>query len=377
MHAGLTVTRFDMSVPRVFIAATRQNKGKTTASLGFLTHLRTRFDSVGFMKPVGQRYVTLDNGTKVDKDVWLLRESFGYNDPPECMSPVTVPSKFTREYIDNRDPHGLIRRVQDAFFSLIAGKDFMLLEGTGHAGVGSVFDLSNARVARVLESPVVLVSGGGIGKPVDEIMLNYSLFKNSGVDVAGVIINKVLPEKMDVIANYVSRSLAWHDIDVLGVVPYLPLLSQPTLREVCSIVKGEFISGGTLSGMLFNESVIVSHDASGHMQDISPGTLVIAAGDQGNVLAACTDTTPEAKHCRETIAGILLVGGIAPEEDCVNELQDAGVPVILTDMSAFAAAGRVAGMVAKIQPDNPEKINAITRLFEEHVAIDRLLEKVS
>jgi BioD-like phosphotransacetylase family protein len=365
-----------MNVPRVFIAATRQNKGKTTASIGFLTHLHTRFGSVGFMKPVGQRYVTLADGTKVDKDVWLLRESFGYNDPPGCMSPVTVPSKFTREYIDNRDPHSLIRKVQDAFFALAAGKDFMLLEGTGHAGVGSVFDLSNARVARVLESPVILVAGGGIGKPVDEIMLNYALFKNSGVDVAGVIINKVLPEKMDVISAYVSRSLAWHDIDVLGVVPYLPLLSQPTLREACSIVKGEFISGGDRTGTLFEESVVVTHTSCGYMHNLSPGTLVVAADDPAELLAACSGTASEAKQCREAIAGILLVDGAAPQEDSINMLRDANIPVILTDMPAFTAVGRMAGMVAKIQPDNPEKINAITRLFEEYVAIDRLLEKV-
>jgi len=43
---------------------------------------------------------------------------------------------------------------------------------------GSVFDFSNATVARLLGSKVVIVSSGGIGKPIDEVILNKELFEN-------------------------------------------------------------------------------------------------------------------------------------------------------------------------------------------------------
>ena len=45
--------------PRVFIAATRQNDGKTTISLGLLNRLREFYPRVGYIKPVGQRYVEI------------------------------------------------------------------------------------------------------------------------------------------------------------------------------------------------------------------------------------------------------------------------------------------------------------------------------
>ena len=51
--------------------------------------------------------------------------------------------------------------------------------------------------ARFLGAKVVLVSSGGIGRPIDEIMLNKALFEKEGVSLAGVIINKVLPDKFD------------------------------------------------------------------------------------------------------------------------------------------------------------------------------------
>jgi len=71
----------------------------------------------------------------------------------------------------------------------------VVIEGTGHAGVGSIFDLSNARVANLLDAKVILVTSGGIGKPMDEIELNMALFEKECAEVIGVIINKVIVSK--------------------------------------------------------------------------------------------------------------------------------------------------------------------------------------
>ena len=56
--------------------------------------------------------------------------------------------------------------------------------------------LSNAQVAKMLNAKVIIVASGGIGRPIDEISLNKALFEKVGVDILGVIINKVDPCKM-------------------------------------------------------------------------------------------------------------------------------------------------------------------------------------
>ena len=58
---------------KVFIAATRQNDGKTTVSLGLFNALRNSDPSIQYMKPVGQQYVETD-GKKIDKDAILFNE---------------------------------------------------------------------------------------------------------------------------------------------------------------------------------------------------------------------------------------------------------------------------------------------------------------
>jgi dethiobiotin synthetase len=363
-----------MKIPRIFIAATKQDEGKTTAALGALMHLQHHFSNVGFMKPVGQKFVELDSGIKVDKDVWLVREAFNFNDPAELMSPVTIPPGFTKKYISNRNPEILSNKITDAFVKQSQNKDFMLLEGTGHAGVGSVVDLSNARVAELLESPVIIVSSGGIGKPIDEIMLNVSLFKERGVKVAGVILNKVLPNKLHQIKDYAGKALAWHNLELLGVVPYVPLLSEPTLTEVCRKINGTVLSGENKLSTLYSNAVLAVDFSSVSPEKIKNKTLLVTTGRQTELLVACANENHGAENLRNKISGILLIDGIKPKNHILKMMDLADLPVIITEMSAFDATGKVSKMVAKTQPGNPEKVEKIEKLFGEYVNIEKIIE---
>ena len=93
-------------------------------------------------------------------------------------------------------------------------------KAAGTPGVGSVFDLSNAQVAKILGAKVIIVSQGGIGKPIDEVALNQALFEKEGVEIIGVILNKVLGEKVDFITEFARRGLKRKGLDLLGVMPH-------------------------------------------------------------------------------------------------------------------------------------------------------------
>ncbi len=64
------------TTPRVFIAATRQNDGKTTTSLGLLAMLQQRYPRIGYIKPVGQRFVLVE-ALKIDEDSVLMDQVYG------------------------------------------------------------------------------------------------------------------------------------------------------------------------------------------------------------------------------------------------------------------------------------------------------------
>src|SRR5258705_3278921 len=227
----------------VYLAATGQNRGKTTVALGLLDGFQRRGLSAGFFKPVGQRTV-MEDGMPADEDAVLMRAVFDLEEPLDRMSPVHIPRGFTQSYIDGHVVEDLPARIRSAHASFAPTRDILLIEGTGHAGVGAVIGLSNAVVARLLGAPAVVVSEGGVGRPIDEIVLNAALFERHGVRVAGAIVNKVDLDAKPGLARTLERGLARHGVPLLGVLPYRPILSNPTLAMVLEGVHGETIHPG-------------------------------------------------------------------------------------------------------------------------------------
>src|SRR5262245_33797137 len=243
------------TTPRVFIAATRQNDGKTTISLGLIAALQQHYPRVGYIKPVGQRFVEIAE-QKIDEDTVLMDSVFGLNCPLVDMSPIAVEPDFTRKYLQSSNNEALVKTIQKAFDRVAWEKDFVLCEGSGHAGVGSVFDLSNAQVAKILGAKVIIVTQGGIGKPIDEVAINKALFDKEGVEIVGVIINKVLGAKVDYITDFARRGLKRKGLELLGVIPHQPILLRPTLEVIREELKAEMLNDSTQSRNLVKEVVV-------------------------------------------------------------------------------------------------------------------------
>ena len=204
--------------PRIYVAATRQDDGKTTCCLGLYAALKRKFPRIGYIKPVGQRFVEVA-GKKVDEDSVLVSDTYDVNLPIEAMSPIAVDRMFTRNYLKQGNLPQMQGTIVSAFNRVAWEHDFVIIEGTGHAGVGSVIDLSNAQVAQLLGSKALIVTTGGVGRPVDEVSLNLALFEKQGVEVIGVVLNKVLPSKIEALRPWAERAFAKMKLPILGVIP--------------------------------------------------------------------------------------------------------------------------------------------------------------
>ena len=99
------------TTPRVFIAATRQNDGKTTASLGLIAALQEHFPRIGYIKPVGQRFVEIEE-QKIDEDTVLMDAVYRLNCPLVDMSPIAVEPAFTRKYLESANNEALVKSIR-------------------------------------------------------------------------------------------------------------------------------------------------------------------------------------------------------------------------------------------------------------------------
>lgn len=90
----------------------------------------------------------------------------------------------------------------------------------------------------------MLIANGGLGSAFDELELNRILCQHYNVRIAGVIINKVIPDKVQQTRDYIGRAMmqAW-GVPLLGVIPDRPFLGMPALADLERLFKAELVSG--------------------------------------------------------------------------------------------------------------------------------------
>ncbi len=361
-----------MIVGRVFLAATGQNRGKTTASLGLTAAIIGRGARTGFIKPVGQRYLVVE-GTRADEDAVLMKAVFDLPDALDDMSPVTLPRHFTTDYVMGRVAQDLEREVIDAATRVADGKDLLLIEGTGHAGVGAVVGLSNARVAALLEAPVVIVSEGGVGRPIDEIVLNQALFERHGVRVIGALVNKVDVETHPGLPEVLQRGLAQHGIELLGCIPYSELLANPSLELIATHLDGELLAGEAAPGRTVGHVAIGAmraEHAAGFIQD---RTLLITAGDRSDLIAMALELNAVDPG---RVAGMVLTGGFRPGQPVLDDLRSAGLFTYLAQADTYRTAQAVDEILVKTHQTDADKIATIIQLVGGAVDVASFLSRL-
>jgi BioD-like phosphotransacetylase family protein len=374
---------------QLYLAATGQNRGKTTAALGLFDGFVRRGLKAGFMKPVGQRTV-IDQGEPADEDAVLMRATFDLREPYSVLSPVHIPRGFTKAYIAGEVVEDLPARI-DRAHQTFADHDVLLIEGTGHTGVGAVIGLSNAAVAQQLGTPAIIVSEGGVGRPIDEIVLNAALFAKHGVPVAGAIVNKVDVKAQPGIENVLRRGLAPYDIPLLGILPVRPILSNPTLEMILEGVKGETVHAGPDLDRVI-DGVAIGAMEPGHMLErVGPKTLVIVPGDREDVILTLTTAhlmgTPRSASVEEltqptlrledahagAAIGLVLTGGYRPRKAVLEAIRRADLFATLVPDDTYTVASEVHDLLVKTHAADHEKIELIKELVATNLDIDRVL----
>jgi phosphate acetyltransferase len=354
----------------LFIASTGQHVGKTTTSLGIFSGLKKRFPKVGFMKPVGQEQIEVKKGVFVDKDVVLFKDHFKLSSDYSEMSPVLVPPGFTRNFLDGKiDREQLCNQIKSGYSHLSAQNDFTLVEGTGNIGVGSIINLNNAQVASLLGLDVILVAPGGLGSSFDDLALNCALCEKHGVAVKGVILNRVLPDKREMILHYMTKALSRSNIPIFGCIPFDPFLSNPTMKDFEALFEATLLTGEEHHLRHFKHLRLVATSVETYRELIVPNQLIITPANREDIILA----TLSHNETENLQTGMILTGDLPPRHFIIEELKKAHIPMLFAPVHSYTAMKMIANFTAKIRKEDLEKIHEAIDLVESHVDFNRLL----
>jgi len=363
----------------IYIAGSGKDAGKTTLSLGLVSYLKEHFPGdVAFTKPLGQKSQMVDGGS-VGQDSYLLDTAMELGIPLKYAAPFSTSSGAAEKFIMTGEPTDLKKNIRKSFNYLNSKYKYVVVEGTGHPGVGSVFDLSNADVASMLDTPVVLVLNGGIGSTIDRFSLSIEPFRNKKVRLLGVVINKVLPEKMDKVRSVLSEWFGSINVPVLGYIPYLNTLSSPSLGVLSREMGAETLY---LNKEMNIKSVTGFNSAFGNTDEVlklvekEPDSALVASAGRRDVIEAVLARKLSGVFS-EGPSAMILCGKSGIDKWVIEACRKAGLPLFRSDAPFEKTVKKIHHKIFKVEPGESQKIGNIVELIRSHVDMDLIRDRLS
>jgi len=357
----------------LYIAATSQHVGKTTSTLGLAASFKKADINIGYSKPVGQMHVKIGNSV-VDKDAVLFADLLKFELRPELHSPVIIGKGATAKFLDNPSIVNLGQRIIKARQSLEEQYECVVYEGTGHPGVGSVGDVSNAQVAQMLDAQVVMVVEGGIGSTIDKLNMSLALFREYNVPIMGVIVNKVIPSKMDMVEKYIKIWLDSKNLRLLGVVPYDNTLGFPLVWTIAKAIDGKIELHNekgfnkveqTLAGSLIDPELL---------QKSMENLLVVSSRVLDDAISRIKEISDDKGFEDSPLSGVVITGAEPISELSHAYLTEHTLPTIRTNLDTYGVVIKISRLEVKINRRTPWKISKAIELINNHVDIDTMIQ---
>jgi len=358
----------------LYITATEARSGKSAISLGLMEMLLRKMERVGFFRPL----ITVDNGADgKDNDIDLISSYFNLGIPYESMYGYTAAEAGT--LISQGKEDEILEGIIKKFNQLEEMCDFVLCEGTDFASSTAAFELDiNADISKNLGSPVLLVANAHkrtLDQMARSIELALDSLNDKGCHAIATIVNRTDPKE----GKRIVKSLKKRDLikdQLVYTIPDEESLGKPTVGEVAHMIGAEVLHGQEQLNRHVYNFTIAAMQLRNFLTRIERGSLIITPGDRADILVACLAVVSSVSM--ENISGILLTGGLKPEEPIWNLIKGFPqmVPILSIKENTFPTATMVSKIHATISPENERKITQALALFEKNVDSEELGEKV-
>ncbi|HLS63403.1 MAG TPA: phosphate acetyltransferase [Ruania sp.] len=349
----------------VYVTSPEGHTGKSSVALGLVEAFARRVQRVGVFRPISR-----GNAGEPDSVLHLL-VSHATADIPEaeCVG-VDYDAVHT-------DPEAALATIVARYREIATRCDAVVIIGSDYTDVAGPTELAyNARVAANLGSAVVLVVSARDRQPDDVRQLvdvSSTELTTAHAALAAVVANRADPDQV------AATGQALADLPVPAwVMPDLPLLSAPSVRELMAAVDGTLTAGDPELLDREAEALIVGGMTMEHiLTRLEDGAVVIVPGDRSDVVLAVL-----AAHAADTfpsLAALILNGGFTPAEQVSRLVEGLGqrLPVITTEHGTFETASAAARTRGLLSTGSQRKLDLARSTFETAVEIEKLMDAVN
>ena len=360
---------------KLYIAGTEPRTGKSAIILGMMELLTRNIKKVAFFRPLID---ISDSQNMRDNTISLVKHHYHLCYDYDEMYAYTVTE--ANQLISMGKAEELHEGILAKFNALAAKADFVLCEGIELEGASASFDFDiNVEISNNLGCPVLLVASGRMKSNDDlirSIKVYYESLQERSCDVVGTIVNRVDPLMVERVEQRLVDEKIGQGIQHFYVIPNNENLGNPSVGEVARLLNAEILYGEENLTRHVRGFTIAAMQLRNLLDRIEYGALVITPGDRSDVILACLAAVESATM--PNISGIMLTGGLVPEEPIQKVIEGFynTIPIITVNENTFQAAIRVENIHATITPDNTRKITQALAVFERHIDMDALSDKI-
>jgi uncharacterized protein len=349
----------------LYIASTQGSGGKTTIAVGLCLALRRRGHNVGYFKPVGT-LAARSGGVVLDEDAAFVSELLGLQDDPADICPVVLDEGALHDVLAGSEVDAM-RRVEEAYGRVSAGKDLVVCEGLGEIWQGRFLRTSGADVVRRLDLATLLVAKFAGARVLDDIIYIKDALKEY---LLGALFNMVPETRLELVRHDYTTFLAKHDVPCYGALASNARLSAVSVAEIVEALDGTFVCGAQHGDRLVETYMIgaMSPEHALRYFQLTPSKVVIVGGDRAEIILTALDTPTEA---------VVLTGNYVPSPAVLERAEEAGVPLVSVETDTVTAADSLRRLFGRLRVKEPAKIDLIVDMIDQNVDLDRLVADLS
>ena len=356
----------------IYVASSESNSGKSVVTLGLMNILLGKISKIAYFRPV----IRENDDKKEDIYIQTMLTHFGIETPYNDCFAFTY-NEFLRYRSENNNSF-LIDTIINKYKKLEDAYDFVLVDGMDFEGDGASFEFSsNVEIAKNLSIPMILVSkasGYSAEETTRNILATLQILRNHDVPLIAVFANKTDPSDVEKLQAVFRQRLPKYFLSC--VIPFIKELRSPTMKEITESIDGQLLFGQNYLSNPVNHFIVGAMQLSNCLTHLEENTLIVTPGDRGDIIVAMIQANLSKNYPK--VAGIILSGGIAPEEPIIKLVEglETVVPIAQVQTGTFETVKNVAAVKSRIYADNHFKIDLAINTFEKNTDTVALLDKI-
>jgi hypothetical protein len=174
----------------------------------------------------------------------------------------------------------------------------------------------------------------------------------------------------------VRKGLERKGVNVLGVIPFSPMLSYPNIKQILEETSFQLLCGKDFLESYVSRVIVGAMKPSNALRYMVDDSLLITPGDSDDMIMAALGAFSETDKTRLKVSGVIISGGIVPEKTIMDSLSKAGIPVLLAQDDTYSVSSVIHDLTVKIRPENTTKINTVIKMIKDNVDLDKILKGI-